>query len=343
MRKVLANQTELKSRLKLCYENYRHVSKAPLYNDFDTYLESLPTRSYPNSNSGGQNKLRLYEYPFIAKSLDMSILTQQLQNWSASISLPHTRSAVNYIVAPPGSGKSACILPAFLESQRGAVKFTHYLYLAFENNGKRTFKAKPSKPHSDPDVAVLQGAQFIFQCLRVLLNDPGNVREYVIDIEKSGFSLVEEASDAIFSFLNDSIGENFVCLVHLDEHKKMCSRNESHTESATAFSRGAMTALADVPGVTVVATFTDVPPLLIEGSSRVCRRPVVLPNLDINLVIQNVQELQLNYPPPAAELNQRQRRLLATLKFRLAVKIVAELGIIALLHKRGTRKTQKSF
>ena len=43
---------------------------------------------------------------------------------------------MNYLAAPTSSGKTACILPAFLEN----TIFTYYFYMAFDNNDENYFR-----------------------------------------------------------------------------------------------------------------------------------------------------------------------------------------------------------
>ena len=57
-----------------------------------------------------------------------------------------------------------------------------------------------------------------------------------------------------------------VLLVHVDEHRSMCPDPD--------FRRGAMRVLAELPGVQVLATYTDIPPLPKQKStenSETCR------------------------------------------------------------------------
>ena len=314
--------------LKRCYEKYCNSSKAVLFRTFETYLDSLPTREHPTSF--GFKKLCLCKYSYLARNKDIEYLSQQLLVFPVPV-----RSVVNYIAAPSGSGKSACILPAFLQSQNCEIKFTHYLYLAFDNNDKRCFTAMPENPDRNLVVAEAQGANFVFKCLHVLLNTPDDPKAYFIQLQQGELPSVEETRESIALLLQDLLGEGFKCLVHIDEHRYMCARDGDSEKSGAAFARGAMQTLARVSGVTVVATFVDLPPLPPLGSSRVCRRPVVLPTLDINKVIDAVTELQFKYPDLSA-LSLCQQRLLATLRFRLAMKIAVNLGVVAVLHERNS-------
>ena len=92
-----------------------------------------------------------------------------------------------------------------------------------------------------------------------------------------------------------------------------------------------MAALAMARGVTVVATYTDGPPLP-GGSSGVCRYPLTLPSLDITKVGMVVEELNLEYPGKV--LSVEDERLLATLKFRLGFVLTTKLRKVSVIHRR---------
>ena len=149
------------------------------------------------------------------------------------------------------------------------------------------------------------------------------------------------------------LGSESRCLFHVDEHFKMCLRQTEVgvQPGGAAFSRGAMEPLALVENATVVATDTARPPLPPKGSSQVCREPVALPCLDINQVIADFDELHPHHGPDfdptldrfwGKQLGREQRRLFATLRFRLAIKLGKQLGI-ATLHRRGTSLDTESF
>lgn len=108
--------------------------------------------------------------------------------------------------------------------------------------------------------------------------------------------------------------------MHIDEHGKMCPQNEGEPGQrwkGADFSKGAMTALLKVPVVRVIATYTAKPPLPPVGSSAVCRHPVSLPIIDIDAVMQAIEELK--FPHSQKDFDKGQKRLWATLRFRLAM------------------------
>lgn len=87
-------------------------------------------------------------------------------------------------------------------------------------------------------------------------------------------------------------------LLHLDEHCKMCDRNKDNVNEAkkgAMFSRGALEALTSVLEVTVIATYTERPPLPAHASSTVCHYPVTFPRLDVKAAMQEIEEL--HFPP----------------------------------------------
>ena len=152
----------------------------------------------------------------------------------------------------------------------------------------------------DGAVAEEQGALFIFQCLKILLESPGVKGPYdSIRCEHREEILVNSTPTALLTNLLKNIAPSdqpLKILLHLDEHRNMCPReveNLGNVESKGAlFSRGAMQNLGMVPQVTVVATYTARPPLPAVASSGVCRIPVGLPCLNIDAVMQEVEDLR---------------------------------------------------
>ena len=64
---------------------------------------------------------------------------------------------VHRSTAPSSSGKTTCILPAFLKTT-----FSHYFYIAFDNNQDKNFKLRsPFLISNDPDIVHQQGADFM--------------------------------------------------------------------------------------------------------------------------------------------------------------------------------------
>ena len=99
-------------------------NKVQLLESFEVYKRSLPVRADMDS----QVQLPLYTLPYWACENDITLLAEQLERRGTQ------RSFVKYIAAPPSSGKTSAILPAFLKSAEGDGGFMHYFYLAFDNN-----------------------------------------------------------------------------------------------------------------------------------------------------------------------------------------------------------------
>ena len=114
------------------------------------------------------------------------------------------RNSVHYLAAPPGAGKTASLLPAFLAS-KGA--FTYYLYIAFDN---KEFPREPVESSSDDDTAVNQDAAFIFECAN---NNPLNNNPLHKD----------HTIHAMNEYLEAVVGVESRALIHVDKHKNMCA------------------------------------------------------------------------------------------------------------------------
>lgn len=121
----------------------------------------------------------------------------------------------------------------------------------------------------------------------------------------------------------------------------MCTRNDDQVDDNGAyFCRGALQVLARMKGASVVATYIEPPPLSGQRSSEVCRGPLIKPCIDMNQVMNFIPELRLDCTSETAEV----RRLLATLKFRLAMKIGSLVGSsISVLHCRNISEEAETF
>merc|ERR1712000_511026 len=84
---------------------------------------------------------------------------------------PVDRDRVKYVVAPARSGKSASFLPAFLKTTKNPEGFTHYFYLAFNNNAGNYYVPSPCDFSNDM-IAERQGGAFIVECVKQLLESP---------------------------------------------------------------------------------------------------------------------------------------------------------------------------
>ena len=313
----------LKDRLELHFNKIMKRDDIPLLSNFDVFKNSLPVR---RDSSTGEH-IPLYELPHWTCNNDM--LAYQLGEQPLT-----SRAVVKYLSAPGGSGKTSCILPAFLKNAEKKVGgFTHYLYLSFDNNAYKYFRLD----HNDRvtwDLAEDQGAWFILECLKILLEKPDQMGPYKIPCNKEPLPI----RSTVMEYLKRIIPRpDQKLLVHVDEHHKMCRRDGEGdvARNGALFSKGAMSVLACVPRVTVVATYTARPPLPPQGSSAVCRYPLALPCLDIYEATKFVEELR--FPHSHDSFNREQKRLWVTLCFRLGMKLT-EIGLL-LLHKRGDENT----
>ena len=291
---------EIEEKLRNKFEEFKPIDSTPLYRDFDTYKMSLPVRERDCE------WLKLHELPYFGTDDDVKVMAEKLYDPKTAV-----RKLVRYVCAPATSGKTTCVLPAFLES-----KFcTHYLYIAFDNNNKRQFKLSPYKPMDDTDCAERQGAAFAYECVRKLIKEPDKQGPHNIEIEVDDESrelpTQDVSSDKLKKLLASHFGEQSCILFHADEHRKMCERGAAENDPGISFCRGAMQTLAKA-GI-VVATYTSPPSVPALGSSGVCRRPIPMPQLDVQKLFQH---LQLILPDAKSKMN---HRLLTMFKFRFAM------------------------
>jgi hypothetical protein len=287
-------------------------SKAPLFEDIATYKRSLPVRK-----QGSAGYLKLHTVPFLVRPADLTAMVEVLEAPAPG----DARDSIKYAVAPPGAGKTASMLPAFLESARHGVpqqSFTHYLYLAFDNNDGRNFSLDPLEPSANTKVAVKQGAAFISECVRRLLGSPDAAGQ---DIPRDDEPpKTTETINNLRKHLLEQLGDDCRLLIHVDEHRKMCSQNPAIMEVTGKFRRGAMHALAAIENVTVAATYIEAPTEIDAiGSSGVCRDPFVLACADVTAAMAH---LLPDVHFPINEFNGTEIRLLATLRFRFGMMLV---------------------
>ena len=121
-----------------------------------------------------------------------------------------SRIDVKYYAAPPASGKTCGVLPAFLRSAEREGGFTHYIYIAFRNNNKRTFVADPPEPDNNTNVAKEQGATFIIHCLKQILYDqePNSGLGCMININENTVSSDKNANEYIYCSIYKELQKN---------------------------------------------------------------------------------------------------------------------------------------
>ena len=259
----------INGKLKDCFEENMQTDAVPLLKDYDTYQASLPVRELRNGSL-----LTLYHLPFYARITDLNRFAGRM---SSELEM---RTSVDYIAAASHSGKSASVVVGFLRSGElddARLNFTHYLYMPFANNG--------GNYHGEVDEAELEsacgksmklrkalGAAYMRECFRQA-TEGAYLKNWQCPSDIPDFEDVKKLlKKDVSTFMQRS--PNGVLLVHVDEHRSMCPDPD--------FRRGAMRVLAELPGVQVLATYTDIPPLPKQKSSETCRRPIacLLPDVE---------------------------------------------------------------
>lgn len=229
---------------------------------------------------------------------------------------------MKYVTAPAECGKTSAPLHAFLRSflrslvqeQKVRERFDYYVYISFANNNAREYKLYPPFPSSG-DTASEQGADFILQCATDAILHPSKQGVRYIPIDQT--PNLQKSLNGLRQLFAKFKGR---VLVHLDEHTHICDRSDR--EAAEAFTRGAMNVLAQTPGVTVLVTDANVPPLPPKGASTCPRECVNVPTLDIDAAMAAVPELaRFLQRIKTIKLEGKQQRLWAVLRFRLAFKL----------------------
>ena len=307
-------------RLNQRFAESMKLNSVPLFQSFEGCIASLPVRKV----AGVGKPLTLHEQPFWCQQGDLRTMAKQLES-----KVRYARGWVKYLCAPSASGKTASVLAAFLESK----KFKYYLYLAFANNNDRNFRLSGT-PSSDEGEAQQQGAEFILECITVLLENRSENFPCTIRVRETPTKM-SDTEKQLTRLLEETLGRESNVLVHLDEHYKMCKENPD-------FRKGAMTALAYMPAAAVIATYTDRPPLPHEKSSGVCRYPIALPSFDVDQAMRSAPELDFSQDLSISQsFSVEQLRLWATLRFRLAFKL-KELDLSA-LHCRPNNEDMEAF
>ena len=309
----------IEKEIKQTFEKKMKNGSYPLFADWSNYEKWLPVRRI-------DKKFRkLYELPHWVKEKDLDFVVDRLTKTPPDDQ--SARGLVRYFAAPTGYGKTALILPAFLRSTERKDGFSHYIYIAFENNDSRSFFF--GSPLNKITAKKLGGA-FIVKCVETILNNQDNKDgNYTLKINAKTLKNYDPRKklSELISKLSDGDREPNV-LFHVDEYRKMCTRTSKQNDPGALFSKGAMETL-DANG-TVVATYIDKPDFLKElgASSEVCRYPLALPPIDIESFMKEYKLKDDNenehhpfqFPFDKKILDREGKRLLATLKFKLAVK-----------------------
>lgn len=163
---------------------------------------------------------------------------------------------------------------------------------AFNNDDKHYFVVQDNQSTVDHDNPEELGASFIYNCLHILLHGTDQRGPHKITCHND-----EPTKVVVNEYLQNIAGPDNqpTILFHLDEHRKMCNQKSGNSDEdckGAKFSKGAMQTLADMPMVTVVATYTQRPPFPPESSSSVCRSPVVKPCLNVDAAMEKVDGLK---------------------------------------------------
>jgi hypothetical protein len=276
----------------------------PLFQDFETYLRSMPVREHKG------NFMRLCEYPFWAEERDVKFMSECLSRVATD------RNWVSYIAAPAKSGKTSCGLPVFLQGAK-AGNFTHYLYCAFDNNNERSFTLDPPNPAANLNTAEKQGAAFALDFIKVLFETPGDLDAYEIprNDDPPRAATTQKKLDAYV--FEKMLGPDARLLIQVDEHREMCSREGESAVSGASFAKGAIEALQSSKMVTVFATHVSRPPVKDGKTTGYCRK--ALPGSTVDVAQVMAARLELRFPP---KLKRKHRQAWTLLKCRLAAKIV---------------------
>jgi hypothetical protein len=173
--------------------------------------------------------------------------------------------------------------------------------------------------------AKAQGGAFIVEVINRLLDKP-DVPESRGLVQLVGATPdLEVSKGKLRERLRATFGNDCRLLVHLDEHGKMCAGaevDESHDFDVwrKLVSRGVMETLNN-SNVSVVATFIAPLELSRDKSSSVCRQPKAVPAPDPDQIMQQTAELRFDLPDDFTYASRTERRLWASLRFALVMKI----------------------
>eukprot|EP00930_Biecheleria_cincta_P017242 TRINITY_DN13764_c0_g2_i2.p1 TRINITY_DN13764_c0_g2~~TRINITY_DN13764_c0_g2_i2.p1 ORF type:complete len:653 (-),score=131.93 TRINITY_DN13764_c0_g2_i2:102-2060(-) len=261
----------INGKLKDCFEENMQTDGVPLLKDYDTYQASLPVRE-----RGISQPLKLHQLQFFVRDRDLDV-------FAARLAANEQRPTVAYIAAASHSGKSASVVVGFLRSRElntdcTRLDFTHYLYMPFANNGgnyhRKVSEAKLQRAcGEDVELREALGAAYMKDCFKAQAFDSDYVDVWHLPNTTPTFRTAQKLLEKdVSTFMQRS--PKGVLLVHVDEHGSMCPDPD--------FRRGAMRVLAELPGVQVLATYTDIPPLPKQKSSETCRRPIacLLPDVE---------------------------------------------------------------
>ena len=183
----------IEEQVKQIFEEKMKNDSFPLFTNWSNYEKWLPVRNI------NKKFRKLYELPHWIKEKDLDFVVDRLAYHPTEAR--GARELVRYLAAPTAYGKTSLILPAFLRStkRKDLIGFSHYVYIAFENNASRSFRFL-SELNRNCDLAKKQGGAFVVQCVETILANQEVPRE---DDEDAKFFINVDMDD-------NALGENCV-------------------------------------------------------------------------------------------------------------------------------------
>ena len=153
--------------------------------------------------------------------------------------------------------------------------------MPFANNGgnyhRRVSEAKLQRAcGEDDELRTALGAVYMRECFRQA-TEGAYLKNWQCPSDIPDFEDVKKLLKKDVSTFMQRSPEGLL-LVHVDEHRSMCPDPD--------FRKGAMRVLAELPGVQVLATYTDIPPLPKQKSSETCRRPIACLLPDVGAIMK---------------------------------------------------------
>ena len=279
--KWASNPQTFKTQIESVFKPHMKQKGLPLLKDLDSYLAHLPRRE---DSVQPEKPLILYECPYYVAPADLERFAKSLL--SVPDELRGARAAVRSIVAPSGAGKSAAVLPAFLEMQKlepGSSPIpSMYIYMPFYNNCGRSHLPPVFLSIFPQFLQYSLGQAYMLCCFRLMLH--GKYYRCCLQVLIWFFRALIAWAFALIcacaSFNGDffrgeysglwqhrlqqlvtqAVGKENRILVHVDEHFAM-SQNP-------VFRQGALSILASFDTrLLVVTTFTEV---TFEFASKQC-------------------------------------------------------------------------
>lgn len=265
-----------------------------LFSDRNLYLASLPRRQKRDGSV-----LLLYTLPFYAWEQDLKLLAEGLVEMEG-----YSSNGIRYVASPAMSGKSSCILPAFLygvERLKDAPQhLTHYVYVPFASNNGKWHRGIAAEKLAEWDIsAETAGERYMIACLEKQLLDLSYMQDSEVGPSLSGDNSRTRLEDLLDKVLM-SCPKGCV-LIHLDEQEAVCRDAD--------FRRGALELLASFPSkLKVVLTTTDIPPLpSARTSSEAGRIPLTKPVIAVARLMRVDERFRIQISPAIPEEVQRGR------------------------------------